>query len=105
MTPELLNAVSVSSNSAGLECSFAGGCEFEIAAEGLSTMLKSSNDVKVTVCERKCEFNEAASTDSTAKCIVPAVSTKFSDSTHGIQISHKLSGFKVSGSSGNETEA
>jgi len=57
VTPDLLNAVSVSSNSAGLECSFAGGCEFEIAASGLASMLKSKDDVEITVCERKCEFN------------------------------------------------
>jgi len=68
-------------------------------------MLKTSNDAKLTVCERNCEFNEEASSASSVKCSVPAVSTKFSDNTHGIQVSHKLSGFKVSGSSGNVTEA
>lgn len=44
----------------------------------------------VSICENKCVLEETESTASVAKCLLPGLSTTYSDSTFGIQKSHKL---------------
>ena len=76
----LTNALSVSSSTTGLTCSFAGGCEYEITAPGLSNVLKNSPKTNyISVCDEICEFNETASTAASAKCKLPPVSTIYSN--------------------------
>lgn len=41
-TVSLTNPLSITSSTTALECSFAGGCGYEITAKGLSTLLKDS---------------------------------------------------------------
>lgn len=99
MNAEVTNALTVSSNSQGLTCSFAGGCSYEVAAAGLATMMKKNPDSNfITVCENKCLFDEENSSASSAKCKLPAVSTLYSDSNFGIQTSNKLTGMTLTSS-------
>jgi len=66
-------------------CSFAGGCDLEINADGLTTMLKqdpSKNFVKV--CGEKCEINTNSSTGSKAVCTLPKISTVYSNQNFGV---------------------
>jgi hypothetical protein len=94
------NIVSVSGSSPSLSCSFAGGCLYEVSASGLASQLKHNPEENfVSVCGKKCEYDDAASSDSIAACRVPPVSTLYSDTTFGIQSSRALYGF-VTGSSG-----
>lgn len=40
-----------------IDCSFAGGCTLELAADGLTGLLKNDSRAnKITVCEETCEF-------------------------------------------------
>jgi hypothetical protein len=74
-------------------CSFAGGCEFNIAAAGLSSLMKADpTNNYVKVCGNTCEFNEAASDATSVKCRVPALSTLYSDVEYSIQKSRVLKG-------------
>ena len=47
----LTNPLSITQSSSELECSFAGGCAYEITAKGLSTLLKDNQNNYVTVCD------------------------------------------------------
>jgi hypothetical protein len=65
----LTNALSVSSSTNSLACSFAGGCEYEVTAAGLSNVLKNSPKTNyISVCDEICEFDESASTADSVKC-------------------------------------
>jgi hypothetical protein len=81
---KLANPLSVTASTTGLECSFAGGCDFEITAKGLSTLLKDTKNHYVTVCDQVCEYDEASSTSDIAVCKVPQISTTYSDSNFKI---------------------
>jgi hypothetical protein len=79
------NSISVSGSSAGVSCSYAGGCDFEVHADGLSSLLKGSQTInKVKVCDEVCEFDEASSTAQTSKCKLPKLSTTYSDQNFNI---------------------
>ena len=57
ISASLNKALSVTSSTSGLTCSFAGGCNLTINAEGLSTMLKNDTvNNFISVCDEKCEF-------------------------------------------------
>jgi len=71
LTAKLGNALSVTASSSGLECSFAGGCDYEITAKGLSTLLKDSKLHYVSVCDQPCVYNDAKSTSDKAVCNIP----------------------------------
>ena len=73
-------------------CSFAGGCLLDISSPGLTQMLKSDPENNyVTVCDNRCPLSQS-STSSSTTCTLPSLSTSYSDSTMGIQVSHKLNG-------------
>jgi len=74
----------VTASSSGLECSFAGGCDYEITAKGLSTLLKDKKNHFVTVCDQVCEYDEVSSTSDKSICHVPQISTSYSDSNFKI---------------------
>jgi hypothetical protein len=74
------NSLSVSGSSANVACSYAGGCDYEVFAPGLSSLLKGNQTVnKVKICDEECVFDESSSTSSTAKCKLPKLSTTYSD--------------------------
>jgi hypothetical protein len=76
VTQELL----VASSSSGFECSFAGGCEFEVTSTGLASILKGdSTSNYISVCEEKCIFDETFSSATVAKCKAPKLSTVYSN--------------------------
>jgi len=95
--PAIENALQIASSSQDLSCSFAGGCTFEISAPGLTQMLKADpSKNNVTFCENAATLSEDSSAD-TAKLILPALSTRFSDTSFSIQTFHNLKPFRLSG--------
>ena len=99
MLAEFSNIFALTSTTQGLTCSYAGGCEYEVVANGLATMLKEMpNSNYLSFCEEKCIFDEKSSTASLMKCKLPKVSTLYSDTTHSIQKSHLLKGMTVTAS-------
>jgi hypothetical protein len=86
ISSSLLKRLTVSSATSGLSCSFAGGCNIEVQAEGLSTILKNdSTNNFITVCEEKCEFLESLSDSTKAVCKMPKMSTVYSNAQFKIE--------------------
>jgi hypothetical protein len=56
-TTSLNKTLDVTGATTGLSCSFAGGCNLEVNAQGLSTILKSDpvNNF-ISVCDERCVF-------------------------------------------------
>lgn len=70
---------SVSLSSAGLTCSFAGGCPYEITNQGLtSKLLQDSTNNFIEVCSEKCVMDSKLSTATKAVCRVPMLATAYS---------------------------
>lgn len=70
------NALDITAASTDLSCSFSGGCPFEVSAKGLSTLLRGDPENNfITICDRKCIYQDDDSTDEKAQCLVPEVST------------------------------
>lgn len=64
-TSTLTVSLSVTSSSNGLQCSFAGGCNLVVSADGLSSLLRNdTTNNYITVCDEKCVFDEASSTST-----------------------------------------
>jgi hypothetical protein len=81
----LTQALAVSSSSSGLQCSFAGGCNYEVSSVGLSSILKGDSAINyLTVCDEKCVFNEKESTSTSAKCKMPKLSTVYSNQNYNV---------------------
>lgn len=67
-------------------CSFAGGCNLTIQAEGLSTILKHDpSKIYISVCDERCEFKQDLSNSEIAVCKVPKMSTIFSNEQFKIE--------------------
>jgi len=82
----LNKVLSVTGSSSGLTCSFAGGCNLEVQAEGLSTLLKNDTvNNFITVCEEKCEFVKNLSDSSKSVCKLPKMSTIYSNENYMIE--------------------
>ena len=90
----LTNPLSINSgaSTAGLECSFAGGCNYSVAASGLSAALKANPNNYIEICENKCVFQESLSTDSQATCTVPSLATTYSAAYYYQETSKILTG-------------
>ena len=81
------NALEITAASKDLTCSFNGGCPFDVTAKGLSTLLRGDPENNfVTICDRKCIFQDADSTDEKAQCLLPEVSTTYSDENFKIAV-------------------
>jgi hypothetical protein len=79
------NPILVTAASASLECSFAGGCNYEVHAAGLSALMKQNNQEHyVKVCDEKCVYDDASSDASIAKCTLSQLSTLYSDANYNI---------------------
>ena len=84
------NAVTVSASTSGLECSFQGGCTYEVTANGLTSTLKGSTTDKIDVCGRSCVMDEAASDALKVVCKLPLVATTYSYSNYKVVSSGQL---------------
>lgn len=81
------NALDITAASTDLTCSFSGGCPFDVSAKGLSTLLRGDPENNfITICDRKCIFQDDDSTDEIAQCLVPEVSTTYSDENFKIAV-------------------
>ena len=89
-TAELMNIVSVTSSTTGLECSFQGGCTYEVVAAGLTSTLTSSTTDKIDVCGETCAIDTAASDASKVVCKLPYVATSYSYSNYKVVSSGQL---------------
>jgi hypothetical protein len=70
----------IQSATSGLQCSFAGGCNIEVVAPGLSTILKNDSvNNFISVCDAKCEFLDNLSDQSKSTCKIPKMSTIYSN--------------------------
>lgn len=86
ITSSLTKTLTVTSATNGLSCSFAGGCNLEVQADGLSTILKNdSTNNFISVCDEKCEFLPSASDSSKAVCELPKMSTVYSNANFKIE--------------------
>lgn len=88
---ELSKALEVTTTSEGLTCSFAGGCTYAIASEGLyAALIDSANEIKM--CGSTCVLREDLSDMSYAVCEVPSLSTTYSTDNYQISLSETLHG-------------
>lgn len=86
ITTNITKALTVTAGYSGLECSFAGGCNLQLNAEGLSTVLNSDPSANyITVCEEKCDFVRNLSDSSKAICKMPKMSTIYSNENFKIE--------------------
>lgn len=76
----------------GLSCSFAGGCLYNIQANGLASALAGDANNSVTVCNRVCEIDIDASDASNAKCKLPSLMTTYSAKTFDMGTAANLVG-------------
>jgi len=84
-TVVVTNTLSVTDSTAGLSCSFQGGCSYSVTASGLtSSLLNSSSANQIDVCGNPCVINEAASDSTQTTCTLPLVSTAYSATTYEI---------------------
>jgi hypothetical protein len=85
MQATVTNPLSVTTSSSAVSCSFAGGCRFEVTANGLASQLHHNATANaITVCGQPCAYNDTASNDTHAVCHVPAMSTVYSNAQFGI---------------------
>ena len=75
-----------------LTCSFAGGCPYTIAAEGLAASLAADESNSITVCGTRCEFSEALSDADQATCILPSLTTSHSANYYRAELAYMLTG-------------
>jgi hypothetical protein len=93
-TAVMRNPLSITATSSGFSTSFAGGRTLEVTANGLTSDVMAGK-AKITVCEKTCEINAAASTDSVFSCFVPAISTVRSDEQFKINSESALKGEEI----------
>ena len=77
-------SITVTGSSAGVDCSFAGGCQYSINSEGLLGTLKKKEN-SVHVCGVKCDVDADASSSSQVTCNVPPLAT-----------THSIDNYKIS---------
>lgn len=87
---KVTNAVVVSASTAGLECSFQGGCTYEVTSNGLMSSIKASTANQIDVCGRSCVMDEAKSNASKVVCTLPLVATTYSTKNYEVTKSGTL---------------
>lgn len=86
ITANITKTLAVTAGYSGLSCSFAGGCNLQLNAEGLSTIFKNDSSMNyITVCEEKCHFIRNLSDSSKAVCSMPKMSTIYSNENFNIE--------------------
>ena len=85
------NPLTITSTTAGVVSSFAGGRIIEVTASGLSSDVQL-NKAEVRVCKKPCVMDTASSTASVFACKTPSISTSRSNSDFTIQEESNLTG-------------
>lgn len=67
----LTNAFAFTSTTNGLTCSFEGGCEFSVVADGLAAKV-SEGSATINVCGKECTLLDSSDATTTV-CAVPAI--------------------------------
>lgn len=62
----------------GLECSFQGGCKYEITSTGLAAAAASDLDVEILMCDQECVLDEDNSSVDTLVCSLSPLMTTYS---------------------------
>ena len=75
---ELTNPLAVRDSTAGLECSFAGGCQYTVKASGLTASLLGDDQSYIDVCGNNCVLDTDLSDDSQTVCTLAPLVTKYS---------------------------
>lgn len=84
-TATLTSAVTVSASSTGVECSFQGGCNYEVTANGLTSTLKATGTAdKIDVCGETCVLDDTASNASKVVCKLPHIATTYSATNYKV---------------------
>jgi hypothetical protein len=85
------NELAITSTSTDLTCSYAGGCLFKVASQGLATAMKSNPSMNyIDMCGNNCTYQDADSTSSEIQCKMPSLSTSKSIASFKIQESKVL---------------
>lgn len=77
------NALKISSSQSGLNCSWNGGCAYEVVAPGLAKTLEGANN-SIEMCGNACVLDTKLSTAAKAVCRIPALATTLSTRQFGI---------------------
>jgi len=81
----LSNSLTVSASTNGLQCSFAGGCTYEVTAGSLTGMIQADSYINhITICGEECLLDDSESTDTKAVCKLPGLSTIYSNENFAI---------------------
>ena len=76
---KLTSAPSVSASTTGLECSFQGGCSYEVTGAGLTaTLTAAGTKDEIDVCGEPCVIDTAASNHAKVVCSLPLAQTIYS---------------------------
>lgn len=73
------------------ECSFAGGCSYMIAADGLYSALKNTKNL-IDVCGSQCVVDDTQSSQTMTVCKLPSIATSSSIANFQIKEDGVLSG-------------
>lgn len=77
-TETISNPVGAITGMSGLECSFQGGCKYEISSTGLAAAAASSKDVEILMCDQECVLDEDNSDVDTLVCTLSPLMTTYS---------------------------
>lgn len=80
----------MTASTSGLECSYAGGCTYEVTAKSLFQMISANSSANyVEVCDEMCVLDESSSSLSSVQCKLPQLSTIYSNENFGIALESK----------------
>lgn len=85
-------SIEITSTTADLACSFAGGCTYAIESSGLYATLLGSDSSSIKVCGNECALREDLSDGAFAVCELSHLATTFSVDTYSITESAALHG-------------
>ena len=73
-------------------CSFAGGCQYSIVAQGLTSSLANTPQSSIEVCGNTCLFSADQSDSGQATCVLEPLVTKYSADAYKLVESDWLHG-------------
>lgn len=94
------NPIVIQSSSNALTTSFAGGSVYQVQATGLASLMRDfPSSYNISVCENICQYSETDSSNTAVGCILPSVSTSYSNVNFNITGETVLNSGKYFGSS------